>query len=93
MLKKAGFKNKPVLDRFHDGSRVVLLICLNLHSVLKAEKACESMRKCAKSCHENSFLESTVCMYIVCNKMGVRKYAKNVASFLKGPYLQCLFYL
>jgi len=40
---------RPVLDRFHDSSTVVLLICLNLHSVLKAEKVCESMRKCAKS--------------------------------------------
>jgi len=37
-----------VLDRFHDSSRVILLICLNLHSVLKAEKVCQSIWKCAK---------------------------------------------
>ncbi len=40
---------RPALDRFHDNNRVVLLICLNLHSVLKAEKVWESMRKCAQS--------------------------------------------
>ncbi len=32
-------------DRFHDSSRVVLLICLNLHSMLRAEKVWEYMRK------------------------------------------------
>jgi len=43
------YKTRLVLDRFHDSSRVVLLICLNLHSVLNAEKVYKSMRKCAKS--------------------------------------------
>ncbi len=38
---------KLVLNRFHDSSRVVLLICLNLHSALKAEKARVNMRKCS----------------------------------------------
>jgi hypothetical protein len=43
-------KTSLVLDRFHDISRFVLLICLNLHSVLKAEKVWESMRKCSDCC-------------------------------------------
>jgi len=34
---------RSVLDWFHDSSRVALLICLNLHSVLKAEKVCKSI--------------------------------------------------
>ncbi len=37
------FLTRPVLDQFHESSRVVLLICLNLHSVLKAEKVCENV--------------------------------------------------
>jgi len=37
-------KTRPVLDRFHDSSRVVLLICLNLHSW-------ESMPKYLKVCY------------------------------------------
>jgi hypothetical protein len=40
--------NKTVLHRFHDSSRVVLLIRLNLHSVLKAEKVWESVPKAEK---------------------------------------------
>jgi len=42
-------KTRPVLDRFHDSSRVILLICLNLHSVLKAKK---SMGKYEKVCQK-----------------------------------------
>jgi hypothetical protein len=37
-------ETRTVLDQFHDSSRVVLLICLNLHSVLKAEKVCQKLR-------------------------------------------------
>jgi len=39
---------RSVLDRFYDSSRVVLLICLNQHSVLKAEKVWESVPKAEK---------------------------------------------
>ncbi len=39
---------RPVLDRFHDSSRVVHLICLNLPSVQKSEKFWESVPKAEK---------------------------------------------
>ncbi len=41
-------KTRTVLDRFHDSSRVVLLICLKLPCVLKAEKVWESVPKAEK---------------------------------------------
>jgi len=41
-------RTRQVLDQFHDSSRVVLLICLNLHSMLKAWKVWESMPKAEK---------------------------------------------